>query len=252
MTANINGLAAIIARIPGLGRASAEQLKRDFATALQLLAVPVLGVVGVSASVRHADRLVGAVAGARRGCSGVPDVHKLESSLTTGAGRPVPARLPDVRFRYPGADHDALGPVSLTVEPGEHLAVTGANGSGKTTLMLVLAGREPDRGHRRAAGRGRPRAGSAAPRWSCSIRRARCSAPASPTTWCGGCRPARSPTSTAARRGRPGRAGRARHRRPVRRRIAAPGRGRRAGPRAGAADRRRGHQHGRPGRAATG
>jgi energy-coupling factor transport system ATP-binding protein len=32
--------------------------------------------------------------------------------------------------------------VSLTVEPGEHIAVTGANGSGKTTLMLVLAGRE--------------------------------------------------------------------------------------------------------------
>ena len=58
---------------------------------------------------------------------------------------PVPARLHDVRFRYPKADHDALGPVSLTVEPGEHLAVTGANGSGKTTLMLVLAGREPTR-----------------------------------------------------------------------------------------------------------
>ena len=59
---------------------------------------------------------------------------------------PVPARLRDVRFRYPKADHDALGPVSLTVQPGEHLAVTGANGSGKTTLMLVLAGREPTSG----------------------------------------------------------------------------------------------------------
>ena len=32
------------------------------------------------------------------------------------------------------------------MEPGEHLAVTGANGSGKTTLMLVLAGREPTSG----------------------------------------------------------------------------------------------------------
>ena len=49
-------------------------------------------------------------------------------------------------FRYPGADHDALGPVSLTVEPGEHVAITGANGSGKTTLMLVLAGRTPTSG----------------------------------------------------------------------------------------------------------
>ena len=36
--------------------------------------------------------------------------------------------------------------MSLSVEPGEHLAVTGANGSGKTTLMLMLAGREPTSG----------------------------------------------------------------------------------------------------------
>ncbi len=36
--------------------------------------------------------------------------------------------------------------MSLTVEPGEHLAITGANGSGKTTLMLLLAGREPTSG----------------------------------------------------------------------------------------------------------
>jgi energy-coupling factor transport system ATP-binding protein len=36
--------------------------------------------------------------------------------------------------------------VSLTVQLGEHVAITGANGSGKTTLMLVLAGREPTAG----------------------------------------------------------------------------------------------------------
>jgi energy-coupling factor transport system ATP-binding protein len=77
---------------------------------------------------------------------GIPDVHKLESSTDTAAIGPVPARLHDVRFRYPRAEHDALGPVSLSVEPGEHLAVTGANGSGKTTLMLMLAGREPTAG----------------------------------------------------------------------------------------------------------
>ncbi len=36
--------------------------------------------------------------------------------------------------------------MTLDVQPGEHLAVTGANGSGKTTLMLVLSGREPTAG----------------------------------------------------------------------------------------------------------
>ncbi len=32
-----------------------------------------------------------------------------------------------------------LGPIDLTVEPGEHLAITGPNGSGKSTLLAVLA-----------------------------------------------------------------------------------------------------------------
>src|SRR4029077_14750283 len=77
---------------------------------------------------------------------GGSDVHKRQSSSDTGPMAPVPARLHDVRFRYPKAGYDALGPVSLSVEPGEHLAVTGANGSGKTTLMLLLAGREPTSG----------------------------------------------------------------------------------------------------------
>ena len=32
-----------------------------------------------------------------------------------------------------------LGPLDLTIEPGEHLAITGPNGSGKSTLLAVLA-----------------------------------------------------------------------------------------------------------------
>jgi energy-coupling factor transport system ATP-binding protein len=144
VTANINGLAALIARIPDM-EPVAERLKRDFAAALDywpylFFSASVLSIVFVSfigwwALSRVMARLLG-----------IPDVHKLESSTDTGPIGPVPARLHDVGFRYPKADHDALGPVSLSVEPGEHLAVTGANGSGKTTLMLILAGREPTSG----------------------------------------------------------------------------------------------------------
>jgi energy-coupling factor transport system ATP-binding protein len=144
VTANINGLAAVIARIPDMEPA-AERLKRDFATALEywpylFFAASVLSIVLVT--------FIGwwALSRVMRRLLGIPDVHKLESSADTGPIAPVPARLHDVRFRYPKADHDALGPVSLSVEPGEHLAVTGANGSGKTTLMLMLAGREPTSG----------------------------------------------------------------------------------------------------------
>ena len=144
VTANVNGLAAILARIPGLDGA-APRLKHDFAAALgywpylffsgSVLSIVMVSLIGWWALSRVMARLLG-----------VPDVHQLESSADAGPVAPVPARLQDVCFRYPKYDHDALGPISMTVEPGEHLAVTGANGSGKTTLMRVLAGREPTAG----------------------------------------------------------------------------------------------------------
>lgn len=144
VTANVNGVAAVLARFPDM-QGLADQIKRDFATALDywpllffgagVLSITFVSLVGWWALSRVMERLLG-----------VPDVHKLESSADDAAIAPVPARLREVRFRYPSADHDALGPVSMSVEPGEHLAVTGANGSGKTTLMLMLAGREPTSG----------------------------------------------------------------------------------------------------------
>lgn len=76
---------------------------------------------------------------------GIPDVHKLDTPSDGPVG-PLPVRLRGVGFRYPDADHDALRPMNLDVDPGEHVAVTGANGSGKTTLMLILAGRAPTTG----------------------------------------------------------------------------------------------------------
>ncbi|MCT7660332.1 ABC transporter ATP-binding protein [Mycobacterium deserti] len=144
VTANIDGVAAVLARFPDM-QGAADRLKSDFATALEywpyvffgssILSIAFVSLVGWWALSRVLGRLLG-----------VPDVHKLESSADSAPVAPVPTTLHDVRFRYPTADHDALGPVSMTVEPGEHLAVTGANGSGKTTLMLVLAGREPTAG----------------------------------------------------------------------------------------------------------
>ena len=144
VTANVSGVAAIIARIPNM-EGLAEQLKRDFATALDYW--PILFFASSVWSIAFVT-LIGwwALSRVLSRLGTIPDVHKLEFSADTGTIAPVPTRLDDVRFRYPNADHDALGPVSLNVEPGEHLAITGANGSGKTTLMLMLAGREPTSG----------------------------------------------------------------------------------------------------------
>lgn len=57
---------------------------------------------------------------------------------------PLPATLREgivfenASFRYPGAQRDALKDISLTIRPGEVVALVGENGSGKTTLVKLL------------------------------------------------------------------------------------------------------------------
>lgn len=61
-------------------------------------------------------------------------------------GAPLPKadawelKLENVSFRYPGAEADTIHNLSLTVHPGEKLAIVGLNGAGKTTLVKLLCG----------------------------------------------------------------------------------------------------------------
>jgi ATP-binding cassette subfamily B protein len=64
-------------------------------------------------------------------------------------GRNAPARLvfSHVTFWYPGTSHPVLRNLSLSVEPGQTVALAGATGSGKTTLLhLVPRLADPDSG----------------------------------------------------------------------------------------------------------
>lgn len=151
LTAGIEGIAKVFEQIPMLD-AAADPLRTTFATMLDywpllmlllgIFSITSVSMVGWWALSRILARLLG-----------VPDVHKLDADAEGDAVvAPVPARLTDVRFRYPGVDRDALGPVSMELQPGEHVAVTGPNGSGKTTLMLLLAGRQPSAGSIERAG----------------------------------------------------------------------------------------------------
>jgi energy-coupling factor transporter ATP-binding protein EcfA2 len=143
VTANVDGIAAVMAR-GGLERPAAD-LKRYFAAALHywpwltlanfVVSIMIVSLLGWWALSRVLERM-----------RGIPDVHKLDPLTESGPIAPVPVRLDRVRYRYPGTHQDALRPVSLEVDVGEHLAVTGANGSGKTTLTLILTGREPTSG----------------------------------------------------------------------------------------------------------
>ncbi|KAA1431304.1 ABC transporter ATP-binding protein [Mycolicibacter arupensis] len=146
ITANVHGVAAFMERIPlPEFQRVAEDLNGFLGTLLRywqwlILAQMTIGVMMVS--------LLGwwALSRVLHRLRGVPDVHKLDLAVEDGPVAPVPVRMDGVRFRYPQSDHDALGPVSLEVGAGEHVAITGANGSGKTTLMLLLAGRAPTAG----------------------------------------------------------------------------------------------------------
>ena len=53
--------------------------------------------------------------------------------------RPMgPVSLSHVTLGYPGRPKPALADVSLTVHPGEHVAIVGPSGAGKSSLLALL------------------------------------------------------------------------------------------------------------------
>ncbi|GAA2927761.1 MULTISPECIES: ABC transporter ATP-binding protein [Streptomycetaceae] len=79
---------------------------------------------------------------ARAGVERVLELIDTEPSMRDGtkelpADAPARVEFEDVRFGY-AADRPVLDGFSLTIEPGETVAVVGASGSGKSTVSLLL------------------------------------------------------------------------------------------------------------------
>src|SRR6185369_16782243 len=67
---------------------------------------------------------------------------------------PLGLALREVEFRYAKDRLPVLANLSLTIKPGERIALVGMSGSGKSTLLAMLAGLvEPTAGHIRIGGR---------------------------------------------------------------------------------------------------
>ncbi len=64
-------------------------------------------------------------------------------SATTGREPGAGLTLKNVSFTYPGAPEPALQSITMSIKPGESLALVGENGAGKTTLIKLLTGLYP-------------------------------------------------------------------------------------------------------------
>ncbi len=63
-----------------------------------------------------------------------------EAGVSIPSASTYELRLEHVSYRYPRAEKNVLTDVSLTIHPGEKVAVVGLNGAGKTTLVRLLCG----------------------------------------------------------------------------------------------------------------
>ena len=77
----------------------------------------------------------------------VPEPFRFEGGVPIPEADTYELKMDHVSFRYPGTEKDIIRNMSLTLYPGEKIAVVGLNGAGKTTLVKLLCGfYDPDEG----------------------------------------------------------------------------------------------------------
>lgn len=104
-----------------------------------------LGSLGIAgASFKPLTTLAHDIQAASAPAERLLEVLSMPAERRTGQGMPALPRhrgaiaFEGVRFRYPGAEQEAIAGVDLEIAHGERVAIVGPNGCGKTTLVSML------------------------------------------------------------------------------------------------------------------
>jgi ATP-binding cassette subfamily C protein CydD len=128
-----------------------------YETALLVLLLTPEAYLPLRALGTHYHASMEGAAAARRACDileTAPAPARVSGAAAGGPAQPAPPdlrrdniTLHTVSLAYPGRDRPALDEVSVTIRPGERIAVTGPSGAGKTSLLgLLLRFTEPAAG----------------------------------------------------------------------------------------------------------
>lgn len=137
------GTAKILRRFNLDAIANAGMHAVDWIIAHWWIAIPIAMLVATAVTAVAAHALAVGVVNRLTVASGPRRVVPPDDPRPAG---PVPVSFVDVGYRYPGADHDALADLNLTLPAAALIAVVGDNGSGKSTLARLLTGVTPTHG----------------------------------------------------------------------------------------------------------